>query len=94
MPDQGAALAAAIKNVGHLYVPEVRRDHTTPAEALGCQAGRAGTRGGQRWARRGKDCGEAMEAHRTPRTPIDVVGAARPKRQALVGTTATGGGRR
>jgi len=29
-----AAIIAAIKNAGYLHVPEGRRDHTTPAEAL------------------------------------------------------------
>lgn len=29
-----AAITAAIKDAGHLHVPEGRRDHTTPAEAL------------------------------------------------------------
>ena len=29
-----AAIIAAIKDAGHLHVPEGRRDHTTPAEAL------------------------------------------------------------
>ena len=29
-----AAVIAAIKDVGYLHVPEGRRDHTTPAEAL------------------------------------------------------------
>jgi hypothetical protein len=29
-----AAVIAAIKNAGYLHVPEGRRDHTTPAEAL------------------------------------------------------------
>ena len=29
-----AAIIAAIKDVGYLHVPEGRRDHTTPAEAL------------------------------------------------------------
>ncbi len=29
-----AAVIAAIKDAGYLHVPEGRRDHTTPAEAL------------------------------------------------------------
>ena len=29
-----AAIIAAIKDAGYLHVPEVRRDHTTPAETL------------------------------------------------------------
>ena len=29
-----AAIIAAIKDAGYLHVPEGRRDHTTPAEAL------------------------------------------------------------
>jgi hypothetical protein len=29
-----AAIVAAIKGAGYLHVPEGRRDHTTPAEAL------------------------------------------------------------
>ena len=29
-----AAIIAAIKDAGHLHVPEGRRDHTTPVEAL------------------------------------------------------------
>ena len=29
-----AAMIAAIKDVGYLHVPEGRRDHATPAEAL------------------------------------------------------------
>ena len=29
-----AAITAAIKDAGYLHVPEGRRDHTTPAEAL------------------------------------------------------------
>ena len=29
-----AAIIAAIKGAGYLYIPEGRRDHTTPAEAL------------------------------------------------------------
>ena len=29
-----AAIIAAIKDAGDLHVPEGRRDHTTPAEAL------------------------------------------------------------
>ena len=29
-----AAIIAAIKDAGYLHIPEGRRDHTTPAEAL------------------------------------------------------------
>ncbi len=29
-----AAIIAALKEAGYLYVPEGRRDHTTPAETL------------------------------------------------------------
>ena len=29
-----AAVTAAIKDAGYLHIPEGRRDHTTPAEAL------------------------------------------------------------
>jgi hypothetical protein len=29
-----AAVIAAIKDAGYLHIPEGRRDHTTPAEAL------------------------------------------------------------
>jgi hypothetical protein len=29
-----AAVTAALKDVGYLHIPEGRRDHTTPAEAL------------------------------------------------------------
>jgi hypothetical protein len=29
-----AAVIAAVKNAGYLHVPEGRRDHATPAEAL------------------------------------------------------------
>ena len=29
-----AAVIAALKDVGYLHIPEGRRDHTTPAEAL------------------------------------------------------------
>ena len=29
-----ATVIAAIRNAGYLHVPEGRRDHTTPAEAL------------------------------------------------------------
>jgi len=29
-----AAITAAIKDAGYLHIPEGRRDHTTPAEAL------------------------------------------------------------
>jgi len=29
-----AAVIAALKDAGYLHVPEGRRDHTTPAEAL------------------------------------------------------------
>jgi hypothetical protein len=29
-----AAITAAIKDSGYLHIPEGRRDHTTPAEAL------------------------------------------------------------
>jgi hypothetical protein len=29
-----AAVIAAVKNAGYLYIPEGRRDHATPAETL------------------------------------------------------------
>jgi hypothetical protein len=29
-----AAIIAAIKDAGHLHIPEGRRDHTTPADTL------------------------------------------------------------
>ena len=29
-----AAIISALKNAGYLHIPEGRRDHTTPAEAL------------------------------------------------------------
>jgi len=29
-----AAIIAAIKDAGYLHIPEGRRDHTTPAEAI------------------------------------------------------------
>jgi hypothetical protein len=33
-PANLATIIAAIKDAGYLHVPEGRRDHTTPAEAL------------------------------------------------------------